>query len=462
MRLRRLALLAILAGLVAATPARAARPLRIGFGDGLFTTGGAAAWMPIARSAGADVVRLPTGWGPLAPTRPAAPTDPADPAYRWSSLDDAVRTAAANGLSALVSLTGAPPWAEGSGRPSSASPGAWRPDSVAYGRFARALARRYDGTYPDPSAPGRALPKVDAFQPWNEPNLATYLAPQWVKRGGAFVAESAAIYRDLQNAFTAGVRATNRQATVVTAGTAPFGDPQPGGRRIMPVRFWRSVLCVSKSLKRVKGCGATRFDALSHHPYSVGGPLRKSLNGDDVSLPDMGKLSRVLRAAERLGSAPGRHRLWVTEVSWDSKPDDPDGVPERTQATWLAQSLMVLWRQGVDTITWFQIQDQSGPDFAATVQSGTYRANGRSKTSAQAFGFPLAIERKTAKTARVWLRAPQAGQAVLQVRRGGRWKTVTRVTVTRHGVAEITVLRSGATAVRATVGGRTSLAATLR
>jgi hypothetical protein len=116
----------------------------------------------------------------------------------------------------------------------------------------------------------------------------------------------------------------------------------------------------------------------------------------------------------------------------------------------------------VDTITWFQMQDQSGPDFAATVQSGTYRANGRSKTSAQAFGFPLAVERQTTKTARVWLRAPEVGRAALQVRRGGRWKTVKRITVTRHGVAEITVSRSGASAVRAMVGGRTSLAATLR
>jgi hypothetical protein len=230
----------------------------------------------------------------------------------------------------------------------------------------------------------------------------------------------------------------------------------------MPVRFWRNVLCLSTGLRRVKNCPAVRFDALSHHPYSVGGPQRKSLNRDDVSLPDMGKLSRLLRAAERIGTAPGRHRLWVTEVSWDSKPDDPDGVPERTQATWLSQSLMVLWRQGVDTITWFQIKDQSGPDFAATVQSGTYRANDKPKLSARAFAFPVAIERRTSTSARVWLRAPAAGKLTLEVRRSGSWRRAKTVSGVRHGVLETTVALGGGTAVRARQGTQTSLAASVK
>lgn len=462
MRVRQLLPLLVLLGLIVPADAAAARPLRIGFLDGLFIGGEAPQWLDVAKREGADIVRIPSGWGSLAPVRPQRPTDPADPAYRWAGLDAAVKAATARGLTPLVSLTGAPAWAEGPHRPKSVPAGAWRPDAAAFGSFARALARRYDGTFPDPAAPGTALPQVAAFQPWNEPNLGIYLSPQWVRRGSGYAEASPAIYRALQNAFTAGIHAAQPGALSVTAGTAPFGDPQPGGGRIMPARFWRGVLCLDTRLRRIAGCGTVAFDALSHHPYSVRGPRSAALNGDDVSLPDMGRLTRILRAAERLRTAPGTHRLWVTEVSWDSKPDDPDGVPERTQAQWLSETLMVLWRQGVDTITWFQVRDQPGPNYAATVQSGIYRFNGRPKLSAQAFAFPLAIERHTRSSARVWLRAPAAGTVALQVRRKGRWVVAKRAAAPAHGVREVTVGLGGGTAVRAVQGALTSLAAPVR
>jgi hypothetical protein len=461
-RIRLLLPLLVLLGLAAPAGAAAARPLSIGFIDGLFTTGEAPRWLDTAQREGADLVRIPSGWGSLSPTRPQRATDPADPAYRWTALDDAVKAATARNLAPMVSLTGAPAWAEGPSRPKSVPTGAWRPDPVAFGAFAQALARRYDGSYPDPAAPGTTLPKVAAFQPWNEPNLGIYLSPQWVKRGRGYAEASPAIYRDLQNAFTAGIHAAQPGALSVTAGTAPFGDPQPGGGRIMPARFWRGVMCLTSKLRRIPGCGSVSFGALAHHPYSVRGPRGTALNGDDVSLPDMGKLKRILRAAERLRTAPGRHRLWVTEVSWDSKPDDPDGVPESTQAQWLSEALMVLWRQGVDTITWFQVRDQPGPNYSATVQSGIYRFNGRPKRSAQAFAFPLAIERHTSRSARVWLRAPASGRVTVQARRGGRWVAVKTVAGTRHEVREVTVTLKGATALRAVQGAATSLAASVR
>ncbi len=448
--------------LFAPPPAAAARPLSIGYLDGLFRAPEAPVWLDRAAAQGADLIRLPASWGGLAPSRPSRPADPADPAYDWADLDIAVKAATSRRLAPLVSLTSAPAWAEGPGRPADASPGSWRPDPVAFGAFARALGRRYDGSFPDPASPGATLPRVRSFQPWNEPNLERYIAPQWVKRNGKFTATSPTIYRNLQNAFTKGIRAAQPKAVVATAGTAPYGDPFPGGSRIAPALFWRGVLCLNAKLKRVRGCGSVAFDALAHHPYSVGGPKRRALNADDVSVPDMGKLTRILKAAERARTAPGRHRLWVTEISWDSKPDDPNGLSERTQAAWLAQSFMVLWRQGVDTITWFQVRDAPGPDYAATAQSGTYRFNGRPKLSARAFAFPVAVERRTRSAARVWLRAPASGPVTLQTRRGGAWKTARRTAGRRHGVLEVTIATKGGTAVRARQGALTSLSAPLR
>ena len=48
--------------------------------------------------------------------------------------------------------------------------------------------------------PGAFLPRVRYWQPWNEPNLSYYLAPQWTRAGGRWVAASPVIYRGLLNA----------------------------------------------------------------------------------------------------------------------------------------------------------------------------------------------------------------------------------------------------------------------
>ena len=120
-----------------------------------------------------------------------------------------------------------------------------------------------------------------------------------MERASAF---APAHYRRMLSAFYRGVKSVRPAALVVTAGTAPFGDPGVGGHRIMPARFVRELLCLRRSRRRLRGtsCPApARFDVLSHHPYSVGSPRRKALNADDVSIPDLGKLTRLLRAAER-------------------------------------------------------------------------------------------------------------------------------------------------------------------
>ena len=395
----------------------------------------------------------------MAPSRPARPTDADDPAYRWDALDQAVRNAAGAGLAPLVALTGAPEWAEGPGRPASAQPGSWRPDAVAFGAFATALARRYDGSWPDPLRPGSTLPRARDFQPWNEPNLDAYLAPQWTRGRGGFSNTGATLYRDLLNAFYRGIKASQPQATVVSAGTAPFGDPQPGGRRTMPARFLRNVLCVSATGRRT--CAhRVSFDAIAHHPYSVGAPTRSALNPDDVSIPDLGRLTRPVRDAVRLGQAlpRGPKPLWITEISYDSSPPDPDGVPAARHARWTQQAIALLARQGASVITWYLIRDQAPePSFGETNQSGMFLRDGTAKQAATAFGFPLAVTRRRSTTARVWLRAPAAGIVRIERRVEGRWALALTVGARRHEVVERVVRRKGATALRARQAGATSL-----
>jgi hypothetical protein len=453
-RARRILVLAGLC-LVLAPSAAAAQPLRLGFTDGLFTGDAElGAWLDRATSEGASFVRLDSSWASIAPRRPQAPTDPADPAYDWAKLDAAVRSATAHRLEVVLLLTGAPTWAEGSDRPADAPWGSWRPDAAAYGQFAQAVARRYSGTY-------AGLPRVRSFEPWDEPNLSKYLSPQWVRTARGHRAESPVIYRRLLNAFYRGAKAVQPDATIVAGATAPFGDPDPGGDRIMPVRFTRSLLCLDERLERSGACpDPARFDTFDHHPYSVRGPDAPALNADDVSVPDMAKLGRVIRAATRAGTALPRSPkpLWALEVSWDSSPPDPEGVPAAEHARWLEGALYRLWRQDVDTIAWFLIRDSAPqPSYATSYQSGVFLRDGTPKPAATAFRFPFVVERVSSTAVRLWGRAPFAGAVRIERRAGAGWRRVLSVRPGSDRVFFEPMRLRGAHALRAVQQAETSL-----
>jgi hypothetical protein len=439
---RRLAPL-LLALVVLAVPASAdaARGLELGFLDGVYAADPAErdAWLDRSAAVSADIVRLDVGWpAQKTPTRPAGfdARDPADPHYDFARADAAIVAATARGMQVLASFTGAPHWADGPGRPADVTPGTWKPSYRALEEYGAALGRRYSGTFPDPARPGQFLPKVRAFQVWNEPNLGKYLNPQWSGRRST----APALYRRMLTAFYRGVRSVNASALVVTAGTGPFGDPRPGGRRIMPARFWRDVLCLRRTstgrlASRASCASPASFDVLAHHPYSVGAPRRTALNADDVSIPDIGKLTRLLRYAERKGSArpDKRHPVWVTETSYDSSPPDPDGVEEATHARYLAEAFYLLSRQGVDVITWFQVRDRAPiPSFDTTNQSGVFFRDGRPKLAAAAFRFPFVTERTHSGKLRAWGRSPMAGRLTIERLHGNTWKPVKTLNVRRN------------------------------
>ena len=323
-----------------------------------------------------------------------------------------------------------------------------------------ALARRYSGSFPDPARPGQMLPRIDAFQFWNEPNLDVYLSPQW----SADKPFSPAHYRRMLNAFYGGVKSVRPEALVVTGGTAPFGDPSEyrARKRIMPARFVRLMLCMTRTKGRLRNlsCPApARFDVLDHHSYTIGFPRRPARNADDVSIMDIRKLTRLLCAAERSARAlpRERHRIWATEISFDSKPPDRRAVPIARHARYLQEAFYLLWRQGVDTITWFQIRDQPLSRTRGTPQSGTHYRDGRPKPAARAFRFPLVAERAGSATLRVWGRAPVAGVVQIERRTESGWRLIRTVRVSAHGTFFVRIAAHGKTRLRARVGAETSL-----
>jgi len=478
-RLTRIAAVAATIGtaLAAAAPAPArTHGLQLGFTDfGAFENATGVerqTALQHARDSGASIIRLGMDWDATSKTKPpslAVERDPSWPGYDWSETDSTVRSTAQAGLTPLMLISNAPAWAEGPNRPQVSikyPAGSWRPSAADYGAFSQAAAKRYSGTYPDPENPGQMLPRVKYWQGWNEPNISLYLTPQWTKVHGRLHDTGADIFRGLLNAFYKGVKAVSSHNVVVTAGTSPFGDP-PGGQRVPPAMFWRDVFCLSgrTALKKVHCSGSpVHFDVLAHHPYPIGPPRRHSPNPDDVVIADFDRLSKPLSVAIKKGTvAPRRKKqLWATELSWDSRPPDPNGIPERLQAIYMEGAFSELWNEGVSAVIWFNMRDQYPyPDYQSTLQSGIYFrgdtiAEDTKKMSFTSYSFPFTAYIKKGKT-QLWGLAPAAGDVTIQVQSGSTWTTVAHVKARSDrlflGTARVKAGRN----VRAIQGGATSL-----
>jgi len=461
---RRAGLLVALALALLLTPALGpsaalGRGLQIGFADPLYadpSPSTRALWLDRTTDASAGIVRLGVSWAAIAGSiRPADPQDPSDPAYHFAALDAAVRDASARGLEVLFTVQDAPPWAEGSNRPPTAvAPrGSWKPSPSAYGDFARALATRYSGDFAaaitDPP-----VPRVRYYQAWNEPNLDSYLTPQW-KRGRP---AAALHYRRLLNAFYGGVKAVGADAVVVTAGTAPFGDRR-GGRRMRPLTFWRSLLCL-KPTKATRCAHRARFDVASHHPITMR-PRRKARHVGDAVIPELRTVRRLIRKAERRRTIGPRikHRLWATELWWETNPPDPTArVSPRRQARWLAESLYLISRQRVGTVVLLQIRDMPlTSDPRATIQTGVYFENGIAKPALKAVRFPLVTVRRAPDRVAAWGRAPVGGELIIQRRGKHGWRRLKRLDVGAGNVFTTRLRLRGPGRLRAHVAGETSL-----
>jgi hypothetical protein len=449
------------------------RPLTLGFSGGAdvaLASGDAATqatWVPKAHADGAQVVRLDVAWGTVAPVDPADSfdaTDPSEPEYNWSTVDEQARELAAGHFKIMITISGAPTWAEAPGMPKTATPGTWEPNAQDLGEFATAIAARFDGRYPDPLNPGSFLPRVSVWQVWDEPNLPDHLSPQWVQTPQGLVAVSPTVYRNMENAFYTAVKTISKSNYVVLAGLGPYGDDPSASpsERMRPVLFLRALLCETQALKEASGCpGPTYFDAIDSHPYGIYGPNWHAYWPDDVSVPDVYKLVRVLNASEKAGTAmPRGHKgNWVTETSWDTDPPDPGGVPIQEQARWMEQAFYNLWEQGVSTVLWWQIQDSPPiPNYASTYQAGTYYVGGGAKPSSTSFRVPFISFRKNYKTVVVWSRAPASGIMSIQERTDSAWITLARVEVKANEVFELPLDLVFKETLRGKIGRYTSLA----
>ena len=360
--------------------AHASDSLVVGVFDDAQLVGNPAAAFPLLETLRAQVVRVTLRWDEVAANRPGRAADPADPAYQWGSYDRTVTEAAARGIEVVFTIWGTPAWANRGRAP------AYAPRKSHYLRsFAMAAQRRYSGAFQTEEY--ALLPRVSRWTAWNEPNLHTFLRPQFqrIKKKGQkarFKRRSPAIYARICNATVAGVHAAAAEAgfesKVACGVTAPGGTNRGDARRpsVSPLPFLRGM----------KAAGA-KFDAYAHHPYPQSPHEKPTDRPRAKSRISLGSIWRLLRELERLygDDVP----LWITEYGYQTNPPDTIlGVSPKKQSQYLRLAYGVaLANPKIDMLIWFLLQDERRPgdNLSQGWQSGLMNAEGKKKPAFKTF-----------------------------------------------------------------------------
>jgi len=322
-----------------------------------------------------QILRVGLYWGgPLgvAKRRPKVARDPDDPAYDWSLYDRTVQYANAIGVKVLFSITFTPRWANG-GQSQNRPPKSYRDLE----NFAYAAAERYSGASLD--AAGRTLPAVRYWLAWNEPNNPVFLRPQYVKKNGKWIIQSAIYYAQICNAIYTGIHATQLAGEKVACGaTAPRGNNAPTSSRpsVSPIAF----------LKAAKNAGMKRMDAYAHHPY-YGKPNETPTTkptGARGAAPTAVTLANIGDLLKAVTSAYGNKPLWITEYGYQTNPPDKSfGVSYAKQAAYLTQAFAIARKNPrIAMMLWFLVKDE--PKVSGW-QSGLMTAALKAKPSFKAF-----------------------------------------------------------------------------
>jgi hypothetical protein len=386
------------------------------------------------KSLGADVIKVRVTWRDVAPgpRKKKKPhgfkgDNPKEyPSSHWNQYDAVVNAIVARGMRPFLVIGGpAPRWASGRNSVD-------RPKAGELKRFAHALGTRYSGSFIRGSA---ALPRVDIWSVWNEPNLVSWLSPQY--SGNRL--EAPRIYRGLVNAAHAGLAASGHAGDEFLIGELlPFTRSGQERFRIRPLPFLRELGCVdshyhpySGSAAKKHGCDhfkpvpATGF---AYHPYTLaGGPDVPTPNGDEATIADLG---RVLGALDRLGNAnrfqAHRMPIWISEFGFQTTPPDPYATPIKKVPGFLGQSEWLAYRNPrVASYAQYPLWDDPVTGGGAGFQSGLRTHKGKKKPGVyDAFRVPLFVQRRSSSVVEVFggVRSGKAGQKVTIESRLGNGK----------------------------------------
>jgi hypothetical protein len=455
------------------------------------------------KALGADAVKVTVNWRNIAPSGSHRPSgfvgdDPAQYAPAgWAAYDSLVRGAAARGLRVMFLVGGrAPDWAVSS---SKAPAGSYRPSAVDFGRFVKALGTRYSGTYNPAAAPGGApppqqpsgpppcatptppgdpcpipipasvrytrpaptawtaadsgaLPRVDIWSVWNEPNLSGWLQPQYTRKK---VPVSPQIYRGLFLAAHDGLVASGHEKDEILMGDLlPFarsGKTYPA--RVSPLKFLREMACVNNKYRAYRGAaaaarGCTNFKPLpgtgvAYHPYTLAdGPEALTPLADDATINDLTRLDRTLKKLSRR-FVDHKMPIWITEFGYQTDPPDPFASPIALVPRFMSESEWLAYHdQRVKSYAQYPLSDDStagrGLSRFHGFQSGIDSSSNRPKKFVyQAFQTPLFVRLISRSSVEVFggVRVASGGTAELQVATGksNAYRKLATVTLNSRG-----------------------------
>ena len=357
---------------------------------------------------GVDSVRIQVQWRVLAPA-PESSTKPlgfdgSDPGgypnHAFDILDSIVRGVQARGMDALLVPTGPiPDWASSTGRGS-----LFDPDPDEFEQFVQALGKRYDGTCVPPKCAGgpdgEALPRVDQWSVYNEPNLKTFLRPQRTLDGRTV---SGLIYRRLFLAAQRALANTGHRKDLLLIGETA---PSRGSASTAPLKFLRQVFCLSGDYRLVRGCQPIEADGWAHHPYNPHIPpweAPKQVHRSIISIGSMDRLVHALHLAARAGATVQRLPVYVTEYGIESYPQGGFGVSPQRQAEFLGDAEYLLYRNPwVSSFAQYLLDDDRNPSLLLSFQTGLRFANGFPKPSYDAFPITLVARQRKQGGVEIW------------------------------------------------------------
>jgi hypothetical protein len=396
-----------------------------------------AAALDDAVALGADVLRANVIWSRYAPSpkskkKPKGFDGKNPNAYgsAFAPVDGLVAGAQARGLQVLLTATGPiPAWASRCGG-SVKTRSTCKPDPKLFGAFVRALGKRY--------------PSVKMWSIWNEPNLRSWLTPQY----SGTTLQSAALYRSLATSAIAALRGTGHRADQILLGeTAPIGNA-PGPRaNANPEPFLRDLFCLKANGRRLTGaaaqaqrCGGFKklgVTGFAHHPYTRGGsrPPASRPNAGEITVGVASRLTKLLDQAGRAGRVPKRLPVFYTENGWQTNPPDQVfGVGLDFQAAYMNQADAIAYRNArVKAVAQYKLIDDADQ---GSFQSGVRSINHAPKPSYAAYQLPIWVTKKGASNVTVYGQvrpAPDGAALQVDVQRaasaGGSFQTVQTVAV---------------------------------
>jgi hypothetical protein len=349
--LHRLTLIALaLSGLLVLPLLADARPkqkkpaLKIGFAEHSYAAAAPTQFWADVKTLRVSTLRWDLQWDQIAPTRPQRPCQHTDPAYRWAETDTFIRGAREAGLANEVMFTvwRTPAWAsslKGSrGRPQE------MPKVQEWRCFVQAATTRYNGRY-TPPGDTQPLPRVRAWEAWNEPNGIFAFQPQ--RQNGRNV--SMRNYTILLNEMHKIVKQRHGRSSLVVGGSLYKQGSRQG---VHPIAFMRGM----KANK-------ARFDVLSIHPYNnvprLGVRDGRTQSRTNPRFIAVGNIGTFVNLSNQIFGK--RYPIWVTEWGWQT--DGPGyskqyGVTNAQQATFMRQSIAELSKYPqIQKAMWFLMRD---------------------------------------------------------------------------------------------------------